>query len=179
MSTWLALASVVDENELIVAGDHLLLDPYVLDPYDIRPYATLAQVTKAVEDFHGRGARAAASALPLLSRRAESRTETLLRLLLLRSGLPMPDVNREVFDGAGRFIARVDLLFRQWRVIVEYDGEQHRVDDQQYEIDLHRLDRLRSAGWTVVQVRKRGLFVTQADTIARVARALRAHGWPG
>lgn len=178
-STWLALASVVDQNELVVAGDHLLLDPYQLDPHDVRPYTTLEQLTTAVEDFHGRGARAAASVLPLLSSRAESRTETLLRLLLRRSGLPEPEVNPNVFDSAGRFIARADLLFRDWRVIVEYDGEQHRVDDHQYEIDLHRLERLRSAGWTVVQVRKRGLFVTPADTIARVVRELRANGWPG
>jgi len=72
------------------------------------------------------------------------------------------EVNPELFDDVGRFIARADVLFREWRVIVEYDGEQHRVDDRQYEIDQHRLERLRSAGWTVVQVRRRGLFVTQA-----------------
>ena len=89
------------------------------------------------------------------------------------------EVNPELFDDVRRFIARADVLFREWRVIVEYDGEQHRVDDRQYEIDQHRLERLRSAGWTVVEARKRGLFVTQGDTIARVVRELRANGWPG
>jgi len=89
------------------------------------------------------------------------------------------EVIPELFDDVGRFIARADVLFRERRVIVEYDGEQHRVDDRLYETDQHRLERLRSAGWTVVQVRRRGLFVTQGDTIARAVRELRANGWPG
>ena len=179
VNTWLALASALELDELVVAGDHLLLDPYLLDPYDIRPYASLEEVAEAVERFHGRGARAAASALPLLSSRAESRTETLLRLLLLRAGLPMPEVNPDIFDESGQFIARADLVFREWRTIAEYDGEHHRLDDRQYEADLYRLERLRSAGWAVVQVRKRGLFERPDETVARVVRELRAHGWPG
>jgi len=36
------------------------------------------------------------------------------------------EVNPELFDDVGRFTARADVLFREWRVIVEYDGEQHR-----------------------------------------------------
>jgi len=179
VSTWIALASLLDLEELVVAGDHLLLDPHRLDPYDIRPYATPEGVAAAVNGYRGRGARAVASALPLLSTRAESRTETLLRLLLWRAGLPAPEVNPDIFDGAGRFVARADLVFREWRVIVEYDGEQHRLDDAQYERDQRRLDDLRAAGWTVIRVRKRGLFQRPAETVARVARELRARGWPG
>ena len=179
VSTWIALASLLDLDELVVAGDHLLLDPHRLDPYDIRPYATPEGVAAAVNGYRGRGARAVASALPLLSTRAESRTETLLRLLLWRAGLPTPEVNPDIFDGAGRFIARADLVFREWRIIVEYDGEQHRLDDAQYERDLVRLEQLRAAGWVVIQVRKRGLFQRPAETVARVVRELRAQGWPG
>jgi len=145
VSTWIALASLLDLDELVVAGDHLLLDPHRLDPYDIRPHATPEGVAAAANGYRGRGARAVAS----------------------------------IFDGAGRFVARADLVFREWRIIVEYDGEQHRLDDAQYERDLVRLEQLRAAGWVVIQVRKRGLFQRPAETVARVVRELRGRGWPG
>jgi very-short-patch-repair endonuclease len=75
---------------------------------------------------------------------------------MIRSGLPEPELNPRLYR-AGRFLARADLVYRAQRVIVEYDGEKHRTDDRQYDRDLVRLDALRDAGWTIVQVRKQGL----------------------
>jgi hypothetical protein len=62
----------------------------------------------------------------LLRPGAESRPETLLRLLLGRAGLPEPEVNVDIRDDSGRFLGRADLVYPPWRTIVEYDGDQHR-----------------------------------------------------
>ena len=61
---------------------------------------------------------------------------------------------------------------REARVIVEYNGDQHRRDTTQYELDIRRIDRAIAAKWTVVRVRVRGIFVDPEDTIRRVRAAL-------
>jgi hypothetical protein len=178
-ATWLALAAVLPHDELVAAGDHLVLDPYQLDPADLRPYATIEQLNLALASFHGHGARSAASALPLIRRGAESRPESLLRLLLGRAGLPEPRLNIDVTDDAGRWLARCDLVYPRYRTVVEYDGDHHRANTRQYEKDMTRVENLTIAGLTVVRVRKYGLFSAPRETVERVKRALRVGGWTG
>lgn len=173
-STWLQLAGVLALDDLVAAGDHLVLDPAVLDPLDLRPFLSLDELVEAAQEFRGRGSRLATEAAPLVRVGAESRPETLVRLLLARSGLPEPVVNHVVTAVDGRFIARVDLAYPELRIAIEYDGDQHRTSTQQYEHDIARFDRLHEAGWLVVRVRSHGLFRDPADTVARVARALAA-----
>lgn len=180
VSTWFALARYLPLDELVVAGDHLVLTPHLLDPLDVRPHVTPEQLAHRLAYFHGRGAVKAARALRLIRPGAESRPETLLRLLLLRAGLPEPLVNPDVGDATGKWIGRADLVWPEWRTIVEYDGDQHRTDSVQYDKDMTRLERFIDAGFRVVRVRKRALFRDPADAIRRTSHALRANGWrPG
>lgn len=60
---------------------------------------------------------------------------------------------------------------------MEYDGDQHRTSTAQYEWDMMRREALTRAGWTVVYVRWRGLFVNPAHTADRVRSALERAGW--
>ncbi|HEY2643353.1 MAG TPA: hypothetical protein VGI56_06355 [Galbitalea sp.] len=177
VSTWFALARYLPLDELIAAGDHLILTPHQLDPLDLRPYATLDQLTHRLAYFHGRGAVKAARALRLVRPGAESRPETLLRLLLLRAGLPEPLVNSDVMDAAGKWIGRADLVWPEWRTVVEYDGDQHRTDSVQYDKDMTRLEDFIDAGFRVVKVRKRSLFRDPDDAVRRTTVALQANGW--
>lgn len=178
-STWLALATILPLDELVVCADWLVLDPHELDPHDPRPYSTLAELRERLSAFHGRGAVPLTHAIALARAGAESRPETLLRLLLGRAGLPEPEVNPDVLNANGRFIGRGDLTFRPWRTIAEYDGDQHRTNTAQYEKDIQRLERFADAGWTVVRIRKNTLFRRPSDAVARVRRALEARGWRG
>lgn len=175
--TWLALATVLPLDELVACGDYLVHDPVVLDPRDPRPFVTLERLGELVRNYSGRGARAAASAYRLLSTAAESRPETLLRLLLWRAQLPAPEVNVDVTDAAGRVLGRADLLFRQWRTIVEYDGDEHRTNSRQYDRDITRIEAFVHSDHTVVRVRKHALFARPESVIERVERALRSRGW--
>ena len=178
-STWIAIALMpaIGVDDLVVVGDHLILDPPVLDPHDIRPYCSIAELRAGVAARHSRGSRRAAMALPHVRQGAESRPETLLRLVLVRAGLPEPALAQDLCDSAGRWLARVDLYFAEQRVVVEYDGEQHRTDNRQYERDESRIEALIRAGYTVVRVRKGHLFGRPDVVVDRVARALRDRGW--
>lgn len=172
-STWLALARVLALDDLVACGDHLVHDPPRLDPADPwRPHTTITAIAERMQGYRGRGIRTARKAVALLSTAAESRPESHLRLLLLRAGLSDLVVNPEIFDERGRFIARSDLVFLAEKVAVEYDGDQHRTSLAQYEHDRVRQQRMRDAGWTIVDVRARALYSDPRGVVLRVLRAL-------
>ncbi|RFA09257.1 hypothetical protein B7R54_08475 [Subtercola boreus] len=176
-STWLALAGLLPLNELVAVGDHLLHRPVFPDRSDpLRPHVTLEELESRTREFVGPGAAVARAAIKLVVTGAESRPESLLRLLLNDAKLPSPEVNPTIDDERGR-IGRFDLVYREWKVIVEYDGDQHRTDDEQYELDMTRVERVTQAGWSVIRVRKRGLFREPRDTVRRVTVALQRAGW--
>lgn len=169
---FIELATLLPEDELVAVGDALVLEPEVLDPIDLRPWVMLEELTRSCERSRSPGCRRARRALARVRPGAESRPETLLRLLLLTAGLPEPEVNGEIHDGLGRRIGRFDLVYREFRVLVEYDGHQHRTDPVQYERDIARWDRAYEAVWRVIRVRHRGLFDRPAVTVTRVREAL-------
>ena len=170
-STWLALASTLSRDDLVAIGDHLILEPRQLEPSDPRPHVTLEALGERAAAFHGRGARAAASALALLRQGAESRPETLLRLLLVRAGFGEPELQAEIRDAAGRWLGYADLYWPERRVVVEYDGEHHRTDSRAYDRDMTRIEDFVAARNAVVRVRKGALFGNPASVVARVQRA--------
>jgi very-short-patch-repair endonuclease len=63
---------------------------------------------------------------------AESPMETRLRWLLIQARLPQPEVQTNLLDADGRFVARADIYYPAARLVLEYDGRNHRdrlVDD--------------------------------------------------
>ena len=178
-STWISLGKRLAHDDLVAVGDHLVLDPLVLDPADPRPYLSLAHLRSEVQRGSGWGVRAAASALPHVREGVESRPETILRLVLVRAGLPEPEVGVDIYDANGKWLGRADQLFREWKVISEYDGEQHRTSDTQYARDETRIENFHRAGYATVRIRKGQLFGRPHEAVDRVTRALRSRGWPG
>ncbi len=170
------LASMLSLLDLVAVGDALVLRPVFQDWSDDRPWVTVEQLEERVACFGGRGKVAAAKAVRLIRPGAESRPETLLRLAMLEAGLPEPEVNVPVMDATGLFIGRGDLVYRRWKVVVEYDGEQHRTDNRQFERDVGRLDDFAASGWRVVRITARA-FADRPTTLDRIARALVAGGW--
>lgn len=113
---------------------------------------SVAQVLRLLDDQPGgRGVRRARRVLLLADPRAESPRESVLRVRLVRAGLPAPVPQHVVRDRDGRFIARLDLAWPELKIGIEYDGGHHR-DPVQHSRDLARHNRLRAAGWTVLQV---------------------------
>lgn len=163
IETFCALAHVLTVPELVGIGDHLVRR--------IRPDATLEQLDAAVRRSAGRyGARKLREALALVRPRTDSSRETELRLVLVDAGMPEPMVNYPIRDVAGQLIRHGDLAYPELKVLVEYDGEQHRVDDEQYRRDKEQLERIIAAGWLVVHVLK-GHMSEPAVIVARVRAA--------
>lgn len=177
VTMFVELAGLLALDALVAVGDHLVLDPRVLDPHDIRPHVTLPQLRQALEGRDDRGVRRARAAAALVREGVESPMETRLRLLVRAAGLPEPVCGYELLDARSRRIGWFDLAWPAWRVIAEYDGDQHRTDRAQYERDIRRFDRADDAGWKVVRVRSRGIHADHAATAARIRGALARAGW--
>jgi Protein of unknown function (DUF559) len=120
-----------------------------------------------------RGLRRLDTVLALVDPGSESPRETSLRLSLVRAGLPAPQTQIEVRDEAGAFVARLDMGWREVKVAVEYDGEQHRTNRAQYVRDVRRLERLDRLGWIVIRVLKED---RPDDVVQRVRQAFARRG---
>ncbi|AUM17994.1 DUF559 domain-containing protein [Rhodococcus ruber] len=123
-----------------------------------------------------RGVSALRQVLEFVDGGAESPPETRTRLLLVRGGLPVPETQIHVRAADGRLLARADLGWRSWRVLVEYDGGHHWTDPAQRTRDIDRYALLESAGWRVVRVDARLLAERPDVVLERVRAALRAAG---
>ena len=176
-SLFCQLATSLSLHDLVAVGDALILELKFADPMGDRPWLSIRELRERVELYRGRGKRAALRAVELIRQGAESRPESLLRLAILDGGLPEPVVNPDIFTTSGRFIGRGDLVYRRWRVIAEYDGEQHRRDTAQYEKDVQRLENFARNGWHVVRVTGRSFFGDRRASVRRVEQALLDAGW--
>ncbi len=67
------------------------------------------------------------------------------------AGLPTPVCNPTLGDDSFA-IGRVDLLIKAFRVILEYDGDQHRTDRTQWNLDLDRDDAFADLGFATIRV---------------------------
>jgi hypothetical protein len=149
----------------------------VLEPHDPRPFGSLTELREAAAASHGPGVRRARAAAALIRQGAESRPETLLRLVCARAGLPEPECGAAVADARGSHIGWFDLVWRDFRTIAEYDGDQHRTSARQYDRDITRFDLASDAAYRVIRVRSRGLFQTPSTTTERIRAALIVGGW--
>ncbi len=120
-----------------------------------------------------RGVRTLRRAVELADGRSESAYETLLRLLFALAGIPVqPQLN--VYDDAGTWLARADLLIEGTRRLPEYDGETHR-GRERHESDLARDKRLSRAGYERYGYTAKELFGSPEVIVADAEDAL---GWP-
>ena len=85
-------------------------------------------------------------------------------------------MNLELRDALGRRLFALDLAYPEAKIAVEYDGQQHRADLQQWAHDIDRGDWLHREGWRVVPVISRGIFLEPGRTVERVAAELASRG---
>lgn len=169
ITVWHQLATALSVDELVVLGDALLRRS--------NPLSDLATLHRSLERLsHHRGIAALREAILLVRERTESPRESECRLLLVRSGLPEPEVNGTILDDSGNFVAFGDMVYREYKVLVEYDGGQHRDDEAQFHRDIDRIDELMALGWRVLRFNKSHLR-DSAVIVARTRAALLQRGW--
>jgi hypothetical protein len=171
--TWCQLASVLTPNDLVAVADYLLSGTGSSEGRR-HPLATTDQLSVAVaRRGAARGVKALRWALRQAREGVDSRMETLLRLLLVAAGLPEPLVNPPVVVDGGLTL-HPDLLWERWRIVLEYEGDQHRADRRRFIGDIDRKEKFEAAGWRVIRVVSDDIFVHPGAFIARVRRVIRA-----
>ncbi len=102
---------------------------------------------------HRAGSARARNALAFADGRSESVGESRLRVLMADYGLPVPDLQVELFDPQERgFVGRVDFLFRAQGVVVEFDGESKYANSGDLVAEKRREDRIRRMGYAVIRL---------------------------
>jgi hypothetical protein len=109
---------------------------------------------------------------------AESPQETRTRLVLIDAGLRRPQTQIKVYDLGGYPFARIDMGYQEFKVGIEYDGEQHWTDPKQRAQDIERRIELAEHGWVIVHVTSDMLRYRPWLIVQRVVAALRAGGCP-
>jgi len=146
--------------------------------------AIRAKLTNATElgrcptAMSGRPGAARLRCLAALAGPAESPMETRLRWTLLQAKLPQPEVQTSLHDGDGRFVGRADLYYPSARLVIEYDGGNHRdrlVDDDR------RQNLLINAGFRLLRFTASDVHhrpeVVQAQVRGGLSIASLTHAW--
>ena len=162
--TWVHLSHQLGPADLVAVTDRIL---------SRRSPMLAREELEAIAERFAKAPFAArrAEALRLSDAGAESPQESWTRVTLVTSGLPAPECNVEIRDGDRR-IARVDLLYRAQKLVIEYQGDYHR-DPAQWRADELRRAELEALGYRVT-------YVTAADhqdperLVARIRRLLEA-----
>jgi hypothetical protein len=147
--TVLDLCRTVPIEQAVTAGDRALVYGLVRGVLEDQ----LAQMTRWP------GIRQARRAVALLDPRSESAGESVSRVRMHEDGLPAPDLQKDIFDGDGEFVARVDFLWKEQLTIGEFDGKikygrllkpGQSVEDVIF-AEKVREDALRDLGWQIVR----------------------------
>ncbi len=153
--------------ELVIAGDWLIR----------LGLTSPARLVTTAEETRVRGSRLARRAAGLVRRRVDSPRESRLRICLVLAGLPTPQCNLTL--GTNDYpIGTVDLVYEEFKVILEYEGDQHRVDRQQWNIDIDRTEEFTAEGYLVIRITAQRMKRPR-HVVGKVFNALRQRGYPG
>ncbi len=134
---------------------------------------TIAELTDLAERTHKvKGIVQVREQIGRMRPGTDSVMETRTRLLLVAANLPCPVVNEIVWAPDGDYVKRVDMFYPQYRIAIEYDGDQHRTDKAQWRDDIQRRRRLEELGWTVIVVVADDITHDPAGLIDRVRSAI-------
>ncbi len=108
--------------------------------------------------------------------RSESPLETLLRLLLVRAGIPPEVLQLQLFDRDGVCFARLDLAWPSRRLAVEADGREHHDKLDALYNDRRRQNLVSLAGWAVLRFTWKDVLHSPGWVVEQVRAALAAAG---
>lgn len=119
---------------------------------DMALHAGLVQLPTLIEQVQAnagaKGIKRLRQAVSLADSLAESPMETRLRLAIVTAGFPAPSAQVDLRDTSGFFIGRVDLYYPDVRLVIEFDGQNHR---NRLAADVKRQNALVNAGYHVLR----------------------------
>jgi hypothetical protein len=96
-----------------------------------------------------RGIHRALTLLDLATGQAESPPESILRLVVVEAGFPLPEPQHEITASDGRLLYRLDMAWPSRRIALEYDGYAAHEDRSDY--DAERDSRMAARGWVTIR----------------------------
>ncbi|KAF2415785.1 hypothetical protein [Microbacterium sp. B35-30] len=163
---WVQASAHLTDVELIIAADHL-----------VARRRRLATIDELRAEACSRRKPRLELLLDLVREGSESPYETDLRLQIVGAGLPEPELGFNLYADDGRFVARLDQAYPEFRVGVEYDGRQHAADVHQFARDADRWREIDETGWRLVRILKHHLEPDPTAAVDMVRNALLRAGW--
>lgn len=87
--------------------------------------------------------------LALATGKAESPPESILKLIVVEAGFPVPEVQFEITAVDGRRLYVLDIAWPELRIALEYDG--FAAHEERQESDAQRDARMAGRGWTTIR----------------------------
>jgi hypothetical protein len=166
----------VDFGELIGPGLSVGLDDLVILGDAI---ATRLRCVQPLRDalearVRPRGKLTLLEALEWIRVGAESAGETRARLVLVRAGLPEPQLNQKITTKEGFWLGRPDLRYKAARVALEYQGVEFHTGEENEARDEARFEGFSGDGWTTVPIWNEDVSTVdgRAALVRRVAELL-------
>ena len=178
---WTMLAVDHSWRELVKIGDAIVQIPR--DEYGRqRPDqvdATIEQLEEAVNAGKHRHLKKLRRALSRIAVGCSSPLETDYRLDAEDAGLPLPDLDVEIYDAHGRRLGISEFVYPELKVIVEVEGDQHRTSKNQWNRDVKKYRDYANEGWEVVRLTNDDIRVRKS-AVGTVRTVLLRRGWrPG
>jgi hypothetical protein len=98
--------------------------------------------------------------------------ETVIFELLVAAGIPVPELQHEIFDRQGNFVARPDFLFPDQGLILEGHSKLWHTGALAAKRDALREERLSELGYRIVYVTWTDATRYSEQTVARIGRLL-------
>jgi hypothetical protein len=172
--TWLDLASLLTVDELIAAGDSIVVAHGPDFPRPKAPLATIEDLRRIVAAHPGmRGMKTARLALSEIRVGSDSPQETKMRLLLSRTKLGEPVLNHVIHNSWGQPAVWPDAAYAEHRLALQYDGAHHS-DPQQCKLDSKRRALTQRLGWTEIRVFKHDLEGEKPFVVEKVRAVIQA-----
>ncbi len=96
-----------------------------------------------------RGIHRAQMLLALATGKAESPPESILRLIVVKAGFPVPEAQFEITTVDGRRLYVLDIAWPELRIALEYDG--FAAHEERHERDAERDERMAGRGWVTIR----------------------------
>lgn len=178
-TSWAMLGVELTVRELVAVGDSLVRVPRN-ERGERMPHARLATITqleRAVAAGRRVGIGRLREALGLIRVGSASPLETDYRLDADAGGLPASELDVEIRSEHGALLGISEVVYSEFRTVVEIEGDHHRTDRKQWNRDIDKYAAYVAEGWEVVRLTSTHIRGAHPRAVEIVRSVLQRRGW--
>ncbi|UFU07621.1 hypothetical protein [Ruania halotolerans] len=162
VDTWCDLAARMSIEDLVVVGDSVA-----------NRFGSVEPLLEGLRRPRIRYADRLHRAARWIRVGSRSHMESRVRLAIVWSGLPEPELNVALDDDVGGWIGDGDLVWKSKRVVVEYQGKEH-FTPSRGPMDIARREWAEANRWTYIEIVADDYYkpARRFDFLAKLARSL-------